>query len=104
MDNNELLEDLNHDFRLDPGKKLTVEQLRALLTARIDNMITSDFTGLVNLLYKIDIDENKLKKLLSENEDAAEVVSDLIIERQLQKINTKARYSQNGPASEEEKW
>jgi len=105
MENEDLLSDeLNQDFQLDPGKKISFEQVRTMLTARVDELINTNFTGLVNLLYKIDIDETRLKKLLSENEDAAALITELIIERQLQKINTRASFSNPGPVGDDEKW
>jgi hypothetical protein len=105
MENEDLLTDeLIQDFQLDPGKKISFEQVKKILTARVDELINTNFTGLVNLLYKIDIDETRLKKLLAENEDAAGLITELIIERQLQKINTRARFSNPGSVGEEEKW
>jgi hypothetical protein len=105
MENEDLLiDELNQDLQLDPGKKISLDQVRAILTGRVDDLINTNFSGLVNLLYKIDIDETKLKKLLAENEDAPAIIAELIIERQLQKINSRTRFSNPGPVADDEKW
>lgn len=69
-------------------------------------MISSDFSSLVRLLYKIDVDEKKLKQHLVENADhnSAAVIADLIIERQLQKIETRRQFSRNKPPGNDEGW
>lgn len=83
------------------------EQLSPVeLTAHINKLITNDFAGLINLLYRLDISEAKLKKLLAEHpeEDAGKIIAALIIERQQQKINTRQQFRQDQNISEEEKW
>lgn len=80
---------------------------RNLLVTRLNELINDDFNQLVQILYSIDISETKLKNLLAENKtiDAAEIISDLIIERQLQKIKFRQQFNQRDHnISEEEKW
>ena len=70
-------------------------------------MILSDFDKLVMMLYRLDINETKLRKILNENpsQDAGNMIADLIIERQLQKIKSRQQFSQrDNNISEEEKW
>ena len=49
----------------------------------LNKFINHDFSKVVQLLYRIDVSEAKLKKVLHENpnEDAAHLIADLIIER-----------------------
>ncbi len=49
----------------------------------LNEFINHDFSKVVQLLYRIDVSEAKLKKVLQENpnEDAAGLIADLIIER-----------------------
>ena len=65
--------------------------LEDALTFYINHLIQNDFQKLVSLLYKIDVDEGKLKRILRENpgKDAADIIAHLIIERELQKIETR---------------
>lgn len=61
------------------------------LINKINQLIVADFEKLVQLLYRVDVDEAKLKRLLQENagEDAARVIALLLIERQQKKLNSK---------------
>jgi hypothetical protein len=49
----------------------------------LNEFINHDFSKVVQLLYRIDVSEAKLKKVLHENpnEDAAHLIADLIMER-----------------------
>jgi hypothetical protein len=53
------------------------------LIAYINDCINHDFNKLVQLLYRIDVSENKLKTILQShpNEDAANLIAAVIIER-----------------------
>ncbi len=53
------------------------------LIAYINDCINHDFNKLVQLLYRIDVSENKLKTILHSNptEDAAKLIAAVIIER-----------------------
>ena len=61
------------------------------LSEEINQMILTNFETLVQLLYRIDVSESKVKMLLNQqpNEDAGKIIARLIIERQLQKIKFK---------------
>lgn len=78
----------------------------AALAARINRLITDDFSGLINLLYRLDISEAKLKKLLSEHpqEDAGKIIADLIVERQQQKLQARQQFHREDNIPEDEKW
>lgn len=80
---------------------------RKILVERLHLFINDDFHGLVQILYRVDIDEKHLKNLLNENKttDAAEIIADLIIDRQLQKIKSRRQFNQrDNNISEEDKW
>jgi hypothetical protein len=76
------------------------------LIAWINQMIEKDFNGLLNLLYRMDINETKLRKMLFEiqHEDAAKIIAAMMIERQLQKEESKKLFKQEGEIPEDEKW
>lgn len=79
---------------------------RQALATYINELLLNDFNRLVQLLYRIDVDEKKLKQLLQQHPttDAAELISDLLIERQLQKQKLRASLPANDSNSDEEKW
>jgi len=87
---------------LQPWEHLTAEELAAY----INEMILHDFTGLMNLLYRLDVSEDKIRKLLDEmqQEDAGKIIAAIIIERQLQKIKTKQQFKQEGDIPEKDRW
>ena len=89
------------------SKKITSEEefLNALTNA-VEELLQKDFPRLVQLLYRLDVDEEKLKKQLKDNQgsDAAGVIAEMIIKRQLEKQKTRKRFGPEGNTSEEEKW
>ncbi len=87
---------------IQPWENPSVEEL----SAWVNDMIERDFSGLLNLLYRLDINENKLRKLLEDipTEDAGRIIAALIIERQLQKKKSKEMFKQEGEIPEDEKW
>lgn len=69
--------------------------LKRLLSKRIMEMIDHEFDRFVNLLYRIDISEAKVKQALAEQpfSKGVEKVAEMIIERQLQKVSTRKQFS-----------
>jgi hypothetical protein len=63
------------------------------LAAYLNHLILTDFEALVQLLYRIDVSEEKLKKLLRDNPemDAGLMIAALIIERQKEKIISRSQ-------------
>jgi hypothetical protein len=83
------------------GYETMVEELESL----ISDLIQNDFTKLVNLLYRVDVDEKKLKQILQKTEeDAAVVITGLIIERELEKYRSRNFYRDKNQPNDEEKW
>lgn len=75
-----------------------IEKLDTLhLVNLINELIKNDFSQLVQLLYRIDVSEAKLKNVLHThpNEDAAKIISSLIVERLA--ATKKARESLSNP-------
>ena len=86
---------------------ITIGELRLLLSEHIHTLITKDFSRLIAILYRLDISEKKLKVLLQHQlqKDAGLIIADMIIERQLQKIETRKKYSSdNNNIDAEDKW
>jgi hypothetical protein len=80
--------------------------LKDRLSEYINDLIVNDFQKLVFLLYRIDVSEARLKHLLKENagSDAAPLIADLIIERQVQKIESRKHNRRDSAVSDEESW
>ena len=102
-----------NDLILDLGalpEQVDYEAGRLQLAQRINELLNSDFSKLISLLYRMDVSEAKLKQLLKDNPetDAGLLIADLMIERQLQKIKTRREASQakkrENDIDENEKW
>jgi hypothetical protein len=94
LDTSLLIQDLNHAYGLELSGIPTEEALQAALAERINAMIKYDFGALVQLLYRIDINETRLRRLLDEKRenDAGVIIAILVIERQWQKIESRRKY------------
>jgi hypothetical protein len=73
---------------------LSLEELKKYLTEKIAVIMEKNFDLLLSSLYRIDIDENKVKELFSGKirENIPERLASLIIERQLQKLYYRHQY------------
>ena len=107
MAENELTEIINQELGLLLPEKISADEMRRRLSIHINYLIEHDFQKLVSVLYRVDVNEKKLKHLLKENieEDAGLIIADLIIERQLQKIKSRQQFRErDNNISDEEKW
>jgi len=85
----------------------SLDDLKVILASKFNELINSDFNHLVQLLYRIDVSETKLKQVLEQNEgrDTAGLLADLVIERQLEKIRSRQQYGKRDEnISDDEKW
>ena len=68
------------------------------LAVYINELIDKDFNRLIQILYRIDISEEKLKATL-QNEDktisSGKTIAKLMIERQLQKLKFRQQFNKN---------
>ena len=67
------------------------------LSEKINDLLINSFASLVQILYRIDIDESQLKaKLLQRKEEqASDVIADIMIQRIQNTIATKKQFKQN---------
>jgi len=88
-----LIKIINKDFDL--PDELSESQLRETLVDAFAYLVDNDFPKLVQILYKADVDQYKLKELLEnvEGKSSAEVIADAYIARQMAKIETWKKYS-----------
>jgi len=88
-----LIKIINKDFDL--PDELSESQLRETLINAFAYLVDNDFPKLVQILYKADVDQYKLKELLEnvEGKSSVEVIADAYIARQMAKIETWKKYS-----------
>ncbi len=74
--------------------KIAFDWLENFLTEQVGYLLDNDLNRLLNALYRIDISEDKAKKLiqLSQNSDIARNISKAIIEREKQKVITRQQF------------
>lgn len=87
---------------LQPWEQLSIDDLANW----VNEMILHDFTGLLNVLYRLDVSEAKIRSLLDQmqNEDAGKIIAAIIIERQIQKKKSKEQFTKRFDIPEEDKW
>jgi len=104
--NNDLVSHINTSLEISLPETLSQEELREKLSAHINHLINHDFEKLVYYLYRIDVDENKMRRLLEqrEGENAAALIADLIIERIVQKKEARKQFKTDSTDSKEERW
>lgn len=97
MDTAELIADLNRVYGWDLAAAAPEGALEDVLAEKVNVMIQRDFGALVQLLYRIDVSEDRLRRILGADtgEDAGRIIARLIMERQWQKIESRRRYRRN---------
>jgi hypothetical protein len=103
----EVIENIKKDMAIMLPDKITLIELEEALTIYTNQLIQKNFQKLVTLLYRIDVSEAKLKYLLQlqRDENAGNIIAKLIIERQVEKFNSRREFRQNNnDITEEEKW
>ena len=68
-----------------------LEKLENWLTGEISLLINQDFQHLLNVLYRIDVNEEKVKLAMAST-SPARAIAKLIIERELQKVASREQY------------
>ena len=85
---------------------LEKEDLRQGLIDHINFLLLNDFNRLVQLLYRVDVDELKLKNLLHDQPqtDAGILIADLLILRQQEKQRVSPPVQPTEDIPEDDKW
>ena len=94
---------INTNFsEISPGFLLSIEDIKSIeeikkyLSAKINILLEEKYDSLINILYRIDVDDKKIVGVFSsgEKENIPDKIADLIIERQLQKIHYRKMYKE----------
>lgn len=88
-----LLQIVAKDFDL--PDTINETQLRDVLVKTFEYLVEDDFSKLLRILYRADVDQYKLKNLLenTEGKTTAEIIADAYIDRQKAKVETWKKYS-----------
>ncbi|MDR0793346.1 MAG: hypothetical protein LBE82_08545 [Chitinophagaceae bacterium] len=76
------------------------------LAGAVNELIQNDFPVLIQILYRVDVNETKLKQMLAAHpeEGAGYIIASMLLERQIQKQETKKMFATQAAESEEEPW
>lgn len=77
------------------------------LTETVNFLIVHHFDRLVQLLYTVDVNEQQLKQALANNtgKDAAQIIAEMVLQRQIQKVITRQKLKGNSSGiPDEERW
>ena len=85
---------LRKDLELESHTPPSWDELSADLEKYINHLLNNDFERLLQGLYRIDVNEESVKKILNVEspEQIAERLTELILERQRQKAITRMQY------------
>lgn len=84
---------ISKDFELEEG--MSDAMIREKMIYAFSWLLDNDISKMMNILYRADVDEEKLKSLLISRSTlpSAEVIADEYISRQKQKVETWKKYS-----------
>lgn len=82
------------DFDLTAFPDIDYESLLKELTKVVRRYLDDDLNGLLNILYRIDINENEVRNILTTAppEEMASLLADKILQRELQKAQTRRKH------------
>lgn len=86
---------LQNIFEVENLPVSNLETLRYKLSRVVLHLLNNDFKKLLQILYRIDVDENAVKEAMiaDDTELIAERIAKLILKRELQKAELRQRYS-----------
>ncbi len=82
-----------------------MELLRERVAYVVEYLLEKDFEKLLNMLYIMDVSEEKIKQVILDESDglAHYLIADLIIEREWKKVETRLFYKQK-KLDDDESW
>ena len=83
------------DITFKGGQESPYQELYNQILPLIEELLNDDYPKLMAMLYRIDLEEDFLNRKLKENShsDTDEVITDLILKRELQKVIIREMYS-----------
>jgi hypothetical protein len=91
---------------IDPSDKSLIKYIEK----RVEELINSNFQGLLQILYRLDVNEKELKENIDNTspDKVARLIAEMILKREKQKLNSKEEYRQfmsgNNDDNDEERW
>lgn len=84
---------------------IDMDTFRKRLSAAVNQLIQHNFSQLISILYRLDISEMALKEALTDTAyPASDIIASMIIERQIQKAESRKLFKSDWDIADEEKW
>ena len=82
------------------------EDIRHRLSQVLNGLLLDDFGALVQVLYRVDVSEARVKNVLQQNPhtDAGDLLAELLLQRLEEKRKTFISFQNPPAASDEERW
>lgn len=93
----QLIETVCRDLGMESnGEKLTYQELLDSVSDQVGYYLESRPETLFSLLYRLDVSEPKVEKVMLHESDSPKnvMIAELIIQRQMDRIETKRKYKQ----------
>ncbi len=86
---------ISGNFELQKSSVLTLEEIHIILTETISELLDKNVERLVSILYRIDVGQKRTDEIFNNpsKDEIASLIADAVIERQLQKVKTRRKYS-----------
>lgn len=100
----QLKEGLAKCFELSSENLVSKQCVLEALSIRIGQLITGNPEQLFSLLYRLDISEQKIKKVLNEGNEIPFQLANLVYERQLEKVAWRKHFKDQQQPDDELSW
>jgi len=94
-DQSQLIVSICNKFEID-SETVSLENLKEILNLKVVYLLTYEMEKLLQLFYRLDLNEKKVKEIFAQSSahKIAPALVDLILERELEKIETRKKYNQ----------
>lgn len=85
---------------------LEKEDIKKDLSVYLNYLLINDFSALVQILYRVDVSEQKIKAVLKENTEAnaGDLLAELLLQRREEKTAARNSFPSADAPSNEERW
>ena len=83
---------LSKDLKLEEIPTLSEDELMEFISRKVNYWLGSDFSHLLNVMYRLDIDQVKFERALYAPDPSLEITK-LIIAKELQKLQWRQKYN-----------
>ncbi|HRP88790.1 MAG TPA: hypothetical protein PKX92_02000 [Edaphocola sp.] len=97
-------EEIALGFELQNKNFISREMLQEALSVKIDYMLKYQMEELFSKLYRLDIFEKKIKAVIAEGDNIGYKIAGLIIDRQIEKQDSKMNNPSEKPKDKDLEW